>query len=148
VEKSSDSQLICAQFSGQYRVKDHALQELFSEVLALILNKRLNVERGILHQVIDDVKTPESQRSMYMDRDMLEMLKRWKQTTQFSAPDDWIFASPVRIGRLPFSYPGVWRALRRGASKLASVTSVPTRSATLIGHGSMLLALRSACSSA
>jgi integrase len=54
---------------------------------------------------------------MYMDRDMLEMLKRWKQTTQFSAPDDWMFASPVQIGRLPFSYPGVWRALRRAAVK-------------------------------
>jgi ribonuclease HI len=43
VEVFSDSQLICGQFAGQYRVKDYALQELFSEVLALILNKRLKV---------------------------------------------------------------------------------------------------------
>jgi ribonuclease HI len=43
VEMFSDSQLICGQFAGQYRVKDYALQELFSEVLALILNKRLKV---------------------------------------------------------------------------------------------------------
>jgi len=43
VEMFSDSQLICSQFTGQYRVKDHALQELLSEVLALILNKRLKV---------------------------------------------------------------------------------------------------------
>jgi ribonuclease HI len=43
VEMFSDSQLICSQFAGQYRVKDHALQELLSEVLALILNKRLKV---------------------------------------------------------------------------------------------------------
>lgn len=39
----SDSQLICSQFAGQYRVKDYALQELLSQVLALILNKRLKV---------------------------------------------------------------------------------------------------------
>lgn len=43
VEMFSDSQLICSQFDGQYRVKDYALQELLSEVLALILNKRLKV---------------------------------------------------------------------------------------------------------
>jgi ribonuclease HI len=43
VEMFSDSQLICAQFAGDYRVKDPALQELVSEVLSLILNKRLKV---------------------------------------------------------------------------------------------------------
>lgn len=43
VEMFSDSQLICCQFAGEYRVKDYALQELLSEVLALILNKRLKV---------------------------------------------------------------------------------------------------------
>ncbi len=43
VEMFSDSQLICSQFAGQYRVKDYALQELLSEVLALILSKRLKV---------------------------------------------------------------------------------------------------------
>jgi len=44
VEMFSDSQLICSQFSGDYRVKDHALQELLSKVLAFILNKRLKVK--------------------------------------------------------------------------------------------------------
>src|SRR5690348_17288342 len=43
VEMFSDSQLICSQFAGQYRVKDYSLQELLSEVLAVILNKRLKV---------------------------------------------------------------------------------------------------------
>jgi integrase len=81
------------------------------------LNGTLCVERGIVHQVVDDVKTPESQRSMHIDGEMLEVLKRWKQQTQFSAPEDWIFASPVQIGRLPLSYPGVWRALGRGSAR-------------------------------
>ena len=81
------------------------------------LNGTLSVERGIVHQVVDDVKTPESQRSMCVGSEMLEMLKAWKQQTRFSASDDWLFASPVQIGRLPFSYAGVWRALRRAAEK-------------------------------
>ena len=81
------------------------------------LNGTLCVERGIVHQVVDDVKTPESQRSMHIDSGMLNVLKIWKQTTQFSESGDWMFASPVQIGRLPVSYAGVWQALRKAAAK-------------------------------
>ncbi len=79
------------------------------------LHCTLRVERGIVHQVVDDVKTPESQRSMHIENEMLEVLKMWRQATQFSAPEEWMFASPAQIGRLPFSYAVVWRALRRAA---------------------------------
>ena len=79
------------------------------------LNGTLRIERGIVHQVVDNVKTPESQRAMHVDSEMLEVLKRWRQTTQFSSTEDWVFASPVQLGRLPFSYAGVWRALRKAA---------------------------------
>lgn len=94
-----------------------------SEALALKwgdvdwLGGKLRVERGIVHQVVDDVKTPESQRSMHIDNGILDVLKTWKQTTQFRACDDWMFASPVKIGRLPISYAGVWQALRKAAVK-------------------------------
>jgi len=81
------------------------------------LNSTLCVERGIVHQVVDEVKTPESQRSMYIDSEILEVLKMWKQLTQFSTPEDWVFASPAQIGRLPLSYAGVWRTLRQAAFK-------------------------------
>jgi integrase len=80
------------------------------------LNGTLNVERGIVHQVVDDVKTPESERVMYIDPEVLSVLTSWKQQSQFSASDDWMFASPVQIGRLPFSYSGVWRAFRNAAA--------------------------------
>lgn len=43
VEFFSDSQLICSQFSGQYRVRDEELQKLLSEVHALIASKSLKV---------------------------------------------------------------------------------------------------------
>ncbi len=44
VEMFSDSELICSQFNGYYRVKDYALQGLLSEILALILNKQLKLK--------------------------------------------------------------------------------------------------------
>ena len=81
------------------------------------LNCSLCVERGIVHQVVDDVKTPESQRAMHIGNEMLDALKRWKQTSRFAECSDWMFASPVQIGRLPFSYAGVWQALRKAAAK-------------------------------
>jgi integrase len=81
------------------------------------LNGTLRVERGIVHQVIDDVKTPQSQRFLHIDHEMLEQLKRWRQATSFPAAEDWMFASSVQLGRLPISYAGVWQALRGAAAR-------------------------------
>jgi hypothetical protein len=35
---------------------------------------------------------------MYIDAEMLDVLKRWKQTSQFSGQGDWVFASSVQYG--------------------------------------------------
>jgi integrase len=80
------------------------------------LNGRLRVERGIVERNVDDVKTDESRKSLAIAEELLDQLKVWKQSTEFSADSDWIFASPVKIGRLPYSYTGVWRELDRAAN--------------------------------
>jgi hypothetical protein len=61
-------------------------------------------EWGIVCQKVDDVKTSESRRALHIDSEMLNVLKLWKQTTQFSENEDWMFASPIQIGHLPWSY--------------------------------------------
>jgi integrase len=81
------------------------------------LNSTLRVERGIVSQRVDDVKTTESRKQMAIDPELLEVLKRWKQSTQFVAPEDWMFASPVQLGRLPWSYDQVWRMYQKAAGK-------------------------------
>ena len=43
------------------------------------------------------MKTPESQRFMCIDREMADVFQRWRQRTQFSAPEDWMFASPYQM---------------------------------------------------
>jgi hypothetical protein len=53
---------------------------------------------------------------------MLEVLKRWTQTSQFAESGDWMFGSRVQLGRLPFSYDGVWQALRNVNRRLSSST--------------------------
>lgn len=91
------------------------------------LNGRLRVERGIVCQQVDDVKTTESRRSLVIDRELLETLKAWKQTSQFSESNDWMFASPIQLGRLPWSYDQIWRVYQKAASK-AGIGSLGTHS--------------------
>lgn len=89
------------------------------------LNGRLRVERGIVERNVDDVKTEESRKSLVIAGELLERLKAWRRTTEFSADGDWIFASPLKIGKLPYSYTGVWRELDR-ASEAAGLGHIGT----------------------
>ena len=91
------------------------------------LNGKLLVERGIVCQQVDDVKTPESRKQLVIDGDLLAALKTWKQAAQFSALDDWMFASPVQLGRLPWSYDQVWRVYQK-AAKAAGIGGLGTHS--------------------
>jgi integrase len=79
------------------------------------LNGTLRIERSIVEQNVDDVKTQDSRRTLTVAKELLDVLKVWKQATQFPADGDWLFASPLKIGRLPYSYTGVWRELQRAA---------------------------------
>lgn len=81
------------------------------------LGGKLSIERGIVRQVVDDVKTVCSGRVMSIDADMLAVFKNWRQQTQFAADSDWIFASPVKLGRLPLSYPHVWLSFQDAAAR-------------------------------
>ncbi|MGA6985098.1 MAG: site-specific integrase [Terriglobales bacterium] len=104
-----------------------------SEALALKwcdvdwLNGKLTVERGIVRQRVDDVKTETSHKAITVTETMIETLKTWKQTTQFSAQEAWIFASPAQLGRLPWSADSVNDAYKKAASA-AKVAHVGTHS--------------------
>ena len=104
-----------------------------SEALALRwadvdwLGSRLCVQRGIVEQVVADVKTEGSARTFNLTGKMLERLKTWKQRSDFSGTEDWIFASPLKLGRLPYSYTGVWRELVR-ATEAAKIGHLGTHS--------------------
>jgi integrase len=80
------------------------------------LQLRLSIDRSIVNQTVEDVKTVESRRNMPLDPSLMDVLKVWKQTSKFSAPSDWMFASPSQLGRLPWSYDQVWRVYKKAAS--------------------------------
>ena len=60
-----------------------------------------------MEQNVDEVKTQDSRRTLTVAKELLEVLKVWKQATQFPADGDWLFANPLKMGRLPYSYTGV-----------------------------------------
>lgn len=79
------------------------------------LNGTLLIERGIVAQQVDDVKSDESHKRLTINGDLLTALQMVKQATHFSGPDDWMFASPCQIGRLPWSYHQVYRVYQKAA---------------------------------
>jgi integrase len=117
-----------------------------SEALALRwadvdwLGSRLCVQRGIVEQVVADVKTEGSARTFNLTGELLERLKSCKQWSEFSGAEDWIFASPIKLGRLPYSCTGVWRELERAASAAEIGTLGRTLSGTPTAHGLTLWA--------
>jgi integrase len=93
-----------------------------SELLALRwkdvdwIGSKLSVEHGIVCQHLDSVKTEGSRKTMVLDPQLFSVLSKWKQTTEFREEGDWVFASPVKLGRLPISYTGYKRILQRAAT--------------------------------
>jgi integrase len=93
-----------------------------SEALALRwsdvdwLGSKLNVRRGIVNQRVADVKTEGSAKTLILAPEMLERLKARKLDTDFGDPEHWVFASPIRLGRLPYSYTGVCVAIQTAAT--------------------------------
>jgi len=64
---------------------------------------------------------------MSLDVKLLAVLLAWKQQTEFRDAGDWLFPSPVKLGRLPYSYTGYWRALQE-ASKASGIGRLGTHS--------------------
>lgn len=89
------------------------------------LGARLSVRRGIVNRVVDEVKTEGSAKTFNLVPELLDRLKSCKQVSEFSGPEDWIFASPLKYGELPYSYTGVWRELVR-AAELAKIGHLGT----------------------
>lgn len=115
---------------GQFRLLRDELQEPFRTMVVLDLatglrcselfalqwrdvlweQRTLLVRRAIVTGVVSDVKTKYSNAGMPLDPALAEVLLRWREKTLFQGPEDWVFASPFKAGKLPW-YP--WGVERR-----------------------------------
>jgi integrase len=104
-----------------------------SEVLGLQwkdidwLDGEVRLERAVVKQNEGEVKTHHSAKPLPLDAQLLEVLKGHKQRGEFTAPDDWVFASPDQFGKLPRSYSCICEKLAK-AGKRAGVGHISTHS--------------------
>lgn len=91
------------------------------------LNGELRLQRAVVKQIEDEVKTVHSGKPLALDPRIIEVLKEHKQSSQFSTQGDWVFASPDKHGKLPRSYTSFWEKLGR-ASQDAGIRHVSPHS--------------------
>jgi hypothetical protein len=102
--------------------KGRAVRDYFEGGLAGNFSKTLRIEPGVVKQIVDDVKSSYSAGTMLIADELLRSIAHRKQATQFSAPEDWVFASPAKLGRQPLSHTHVWGTLDRTRKEPASTT--------------------------
>lgn len=77
------------------------------------IDGELRLQRAVVKQIEDEVKTVHSSKPLALDPRILDLLKQHRQNSIFKAPGDWIFASPEKHGKLPRSYTSFWEKLGR-----------------------------------
>lgn len=73
-------------------------------------DRMLLVRRAFAAGVPSDVKTKYSNAGMPLDPALAGVLREWQRKTRFKNPEDWVFASPFRAGRMPWD---PWSVERR-----------------------------------
>ncbi len=62
----------------------------------------ITLRRAVVSGIEDETKTPASKAVLPIDQMLLDVLERWRKQSEFTAPTDWIFASPFMLGRKPY----------------------------------------------
>lgn len=55
----------------------------------------MSIERGVVRQIVDDLKPRHSAKTMAIGDELLEVLTHWRQPTQFSVPKHGIITGQV-----------------------------------------------------
>jgi integrase len=79
-----------------------------SELLGLKWNDvdfeslEINLNRGVVHQIVGELKTEASRRPIPLDPDLAGALLEWRYLSPFNQQTDWVFASPEMKGQQPY----------------------------------------------
>jgi integrase len=105
-------------------------------------NLLIDIQRSIFHGILGHCKNEASRQPVPLSLDVAADLWFWKETTNYAAADDWVFASPRRKGKRPLRPDGVLSKIIRPAAMRAGIskrigwhTFRHTYSSTLIANG-------------
>src|SRR5207237_455225 len=79
------------------------------------------VNRGVVHQVIGDLKTEASRKPLPLDPDLAQSLIARRRTSPCNQECDWIFASPEMRGKQPYWPENLLRRHIRPAVKRSGI---------------------------
>jgi integrase len=77
----------------------------------------ISLNRGVVHQVIGELKTEASQRPLPLDPELAHSLLDWRCLSPFNQQTDWVFASPEMKGEQPYWPENLVRRHIRPAAK-------------------------------
>ena len=100
-----------------------------SELLALkwsdvdFENLEIHVTKSIADQHVGPCKTEASQKPVPLDPELGEALLTWRRKSPYPMQEDWVFASTVSSGKLPYWSFSIFRTDVKPALKKAKITS-------------------------
>jgi len=86
--------------------------------------REIRLSRGIVHQVVGEMKTEASRKPVSMEPELAGLLDAWKAQSKYSGPNDWVFASPDSGGIKPYWPENVLRRHIRPALERAGITKL------------------------
>jgi len=112
------------------------------------LNGELRLQRAVVKQIEDAVKTVHSSKPLALDPRILDVLKLHKQNSVFTEPSDWSSHPRKNMESCPGATQRFGRSWDVRVTMEASSMSRPTAFGTAIGRGLMSWAHRLLCSNA
>lgn len=64
--------------------------------------KTIRIVRSLVDQIEGLPKTEVSRKPLPMSDDLTTALSKWREQTSYTKPSDWVFASPMSFGKLPY----------------------------------------------
>ncbi len=81
----------------------------------------IHLSRAIVDGVIGDMKTEASRKPLALDSALAEVLVAWRGRTPYNRDEDWIFASPEKLGQQPYWPDSALRKAVRPAAVRAGI---------------------------
>jgi integrase len=82
----------------------------------------INVARSVVDQSIGQCKTEASHKPVVINEHIAQALIAWRQESVYTAPDDWVWASPQMKGKQPLWLATIMRYYIQPAARRAGIT--------------------------
>jgi integrase len=64
--------------------------------------QEIHLSRAVVDGVVGDMKTEASRKPLALDSALAEVLVDWHRRTPYNRDEDWVFASPEKLGQQPY----------------------------------------------